>query len=196
MDLEQVPKAEEPNSEQPKSKAKRGRKPGAESEPKNKTTKSVGNIRSDVEIDPKDKDFVLFYSTNEGAIKLGVTTPRGWTPPKRLERMTKINFYKCFASNYTDNGVFQKVNNAETVIRLFLNLKGEHIKESIEFELSKAETADQRQNILNFYLDKFSILNVNGSNKYIEKGDIIHCPGITDLDKLPEECLRNTELKY
>lgn len=193
MDLEQV-QAKETALEKPlEAPKKRGPKKKVVAE----KPSNVGNIVPDELKAPGDGDCVIFYLTDYGSVREGNTmkpeTNDDNFPPRLHKRMTPDNFWRAFASAFTDDGRFINVKDAATVVRLFNNMTVKEIEPAIKFELSKTETAEQYDRVMDYYVAQFKVLKLNGSNQVIKKGDIIHCPGITDAYVFPKECLRSSK---
>lgn len=165
-------------------------------EPPAEEVKFQFNVNPNADIKPKkgDGNYCIVLLTDGGALKEGLPSSDPYQqnsgPVKRIARYSPDNFWRMFSSHFTANGRFVNVNDTNTLIRLFLNLTPEIIENTIKFELSKTKNAEQYDNVMNYYIKEFSILKLNGSNQGVLKEDIIHIPGITDIDKFPEECVR------
>lgn len=160
------------------------------------------NVKPEADIEPKlgDNNYCIVYLTDGGVLRPGMPSADPYNqnnePVKRLARYSPENFWRMFASHFTANERFINVNDAPTLVRLFLNITEDIIEKAIRFELSRTKNETQYQSVMDYYIKEFSVLKLNGSNQGILKEDIIHIPGIKDIDVFPEECLRSHKYNY
>jgi len=159
--------------------------------------KFYGNIRKDVEILSEDRNCVVFFLTDKGALKEGILDADEPEPDvKGVKRMSPENFWRLFASEYLNNDKFINVTDAKTIVRIFQNLKPEHVAKAMRNELIAQKSEKNRDKVMDIAIKKFKNLRLNGSNQFIKRGDIVHCPGITEeeLATFPNQVMR--ESKY
>ena len=158
-----------------------------------KDEKVYGNIRTDVEINKNDDNSIVFFMTDGGAIREIKTDglAQSVEPVKVLKRMSPKNFLDSFKHHYENDGRFHQINEPMDLVRMFLNIDNEIVDKVVDFEIRKAESRDQESRIKNTYRTHYSVLKLNGSNQYIQKGDIVHCPDIKNIDVFPTKYIKD-----
>lgn len=158
--------------------------PPEEVEEEVQETKIHGNLNSSVELKTGDLGYVCYLLSDGGAMKEGTATKPEFDqdqwPPKKLVRSNEFDFWRQFESQFTSDERMVNVNDAKTIVKIFNNLDDEQLEKAIQFELIKADSPAAMRRIKDHFKKEFSILRLNGSNQYIKKGDILHCP---NLDK-------------
>ena len=187
------PKGNTNGDKQPKEKPAAKPKPAAAS--KKKPEGKKGNIDSSYVV-PKGEEKSVHYRITDLAVpKFGQRLDEEKKVVKRLVKSSAVNFVNAFKMQYEGGGAFINVNTPADIYCILKNIDRKVIEsqyEGIIFSATKGNPALKARKVATLVKNKKRLaLNGDPSNQIVFVEDILHVPGIEDVNvnEIPKHCI-------